>query len=178
MWVWEAVSGMASFYGAIRGSQAADEAGNARAAAMETNAKYLREQAEFATKLGASRQLQYEDQANRFRSKQSGLFAKAGVDLTGSVLQKLGETSTRTADQLAQIKWTTENEVRFANLKASQSMLTASQYRAAIPAQQSLAWAQGIGGAAPALAKLPWGKVGGSFSKFGSSLLSGYSVGG
>ena len=169
MWVWGAITAVASIYGAVKGSQAATKAGEARAAASRRNAEYLREQAEFARLLGVQRQRQYEDQATRFRSQQTGMFAKAGVNLTGSVLQRIGETTTRMEQQLAQIKWTTENEVKFGNLKADNYELAARDTLAAIPYQQAAIWGQAAPSIIGGVSKVPWSKFGKSTSSLGNS---------
>ena len=169
MWVWGAITAAASIYGAIKGSQAASKAGEARADANRRNAEYLREQAEFARQLGAQRQRQYEDQATRFRSQQTGMFAKAGVDLAGSAMQAVGETSARMEQQLAQIKWTTDNEVRFGNLKAENYELAARDTLAAIPYQQAAIWGQAAPVIIGGMSKVPWSKFGSSVSTLGAS---------
>ena len=168
MWVWAAVAAAASVYGAVKGSQAEYAAGQARSEAAMRNAKYLREQADFARQLGATRQLQYQDKANRFRSQQQGLFAKAGVDLTGSALQVIGQTSANMERDLAQIKWTTENEARFADLKASNYERAAADAVKAGAQNANLALVKGLGGVATSMAMV--GKGGGTT---GSSILTG-----
>ena len=149
--IWAATAAAASIYGAYTSSQAASEAAKARAAAARRNAKYLQEQAQFAERVAIARSIGYERQATRFKSRQEGMFAKAGVDLSGSVLNVLGETSGAIERQLYQIDWASKNEMKFANAKAQNSLLTANDAMAALPYQQSAAWAQGIGGVAQAM---------------------------
>lgn len=171
--MWGAIAAVTSIYGAWTQSQAADEAGRAKAAAARRNAEYLRKQAEYAEAIGNARKMAFQEKATRFRSNQTSMYARGGVDLAGSVLNKLGETSTKIAQQLDQIEWTTQNEVMFANAKARESLLTAESAMGAIGYQQSAAWAQGIGGMAKALSNSQFGAqistgVGNYFGQIGT----------
>jgi hypothetical protein len=148
--VWQFVAAAASIYGAYQSSKAAGESAAARKRQAERNAEYLRSQARFAEQVAGARQISYERQATRFKSRQKGMFAKAGVDLSGSVLNVLGETSASLERQLYQIDWASKNEIKFANAKARNSILTANDAMAALPYQQAAYWAQGIGGVATA----------------------------
>ena len=105
------------------------------------------------------------------------MFAKAGVNLTGSVLQRIGETTSRMEEQLAQIKWTTENEVRFGNLKAENYDLAAQDALAVIPYQQSAAWGQAAPSIIGGVSKVPWSKFGKAANKWGGSV-SSFGLGG
>lgn len=160
--VWGFVAAAASIYGAIKGSEAASQAGKARAAALRRQAEFLKKQALFAEEIGNVRKMQFQRQATQFRSSQRGMFAKAGVDISGSVLNVLGETSGRMEQQMHMIERATKNEILFANVKRTESLLTAASVEASIPHQQQLAWAQGIGGAASGLARsnMNWGTLG------------------
>jgi hypothetical protein len=160
MWIWGAIGAVASIYGAYKASEGASQAGKARAAALRRNAEYLKSQARYAEQVAIARQSAYKKQAVRFRSRQSSMFAKAGVDLAGSVLQKLGETTASMEQQLHQIDWVSKNEIKFANVKARESLLTANAAEAAIPFQQATYWAQGIAGAAPGVGQV-WKRFGG-----------------
>ena len=177
MWVWGAIAAVASVYSAVKGSEAARAAGKARADAAMRNAEFMRQQADFARQLGAQRKLQYMDQARKFRSNQEGLFAKAGVDLTGSVLQKLGETSSMTEQRLAQIEWTTKNEAKFGELKAANLELAADDaWKSGVQAGFAAQW-QGAAQLAGVMTATDWsGPAFGSFgtaSGLGKSILTG-----
>jgi len=174
--VWGFITAAASIYGAMESSAAAGQAGRARADALRRQAEFLRKQALFAGEVGNIRKMQFERQATQFRSSQRGMFAKAGVDISGSVLNVLGETSGRIEQQMDMIQHATNNEILFANTKRTESLLTADAAMAAIPYQQSTAWAQGIAGAAAGLSKsdIPWGKIGSAigsgFQQFGQDV--------
>ena len=180
MWVWGAIAAVASVYSAVKGSEAARAAGKARADAAMRNAEFMRQQADFARQLGAQRKLQYMDQARKFRSQQEGLFAKAGVDLTGSVLQKLGETSSMTQQRLAQIEWTTKNEAKFGELKAANLEMAADDaWKSGVQAGFAAQW-QGAAQLAGVMAATDWsGPAFGSYgtaSGLGKSVLTGASA--
>ena len=180
MCVWGAIAAVASVYSAVKGSEAARAAGKARADAAMRNAEFMRQQADFARQLGAQRKLQYMDQARKFRSQQEGLFAKAGVDLTGSVLQKLGETSSMTQQRLAQIEWTTKNEAKFGELKAANLEMAADDaWKSGVQAGFAAQW-QGAAQLAGVMAATDWsGPAFGSYgtaSGLGKSVLTGASA--
>ena len=174
MWVWGAIAAVASVYSAVKGSEAARAAGKARADAAMRNAEFMRQQADFARQLGAQRKLQYMDQARKFRSQQEGLFAKAGVDLTGSVLQKLGETSSMTQQRLAQIEWTTKNEAKFGELKAANLEMAADDaWKSGVQAGFAAQW-QGAAQLAGVMAATDWS--GPAFGSYGTASGLGKSV--
>ena len=169
--IFAAIAAAATAYSAAQSSSAAYAAGKARSRAQMRNAEFLREQADFARQLGARRQLQFEDQATRMRSQQAGMFAKAGVDLKGSVLQKLGETSARMEQELEQIEWTTSNEVKFALTKASNyAQASADSVKAGAANAEAALW-DGLGRLAQIGAATNWGSFssGNLFSSFGTT---------
>ena len=171
--MWQFVAAAASIYGAMQASAGARQAAEARAKLARRNAQYLRDQAAFAEQVAIARKSAYERQATRFKSRQGGMFAKAGVDLTGSVKRVLAETDDVIERQLHQIDWTSKNEMKFAEQKAQNSLLTAESAMAALPYQQSAAWAQGIGGVASAFKDTGWPS--GMGDALGSAASTGWS---
>ena len=91
MW-FESIMAAVSIFSGIKGAQGAAAAARAQSTEAMANAKYLREQAEFARYM-ADLDIQAADvEHQRQRGAQESIFAASGVSLSGSVMQALGES--------------------------------------------------------------------------------------
>ncbi len=128
-----AVSLISGFMGAAGARQAA------RAQALEAaqNAKYLREQAEFARYM-ASLDINAADlEHQRHRGSQESIFAAAGVSLSGSVMQAIGESEKSMEQNHFRRLVAAENDAQYMikradmNDRLAQNVVNAGETRAA-----------------------------------------------
>ena len=90
--MWQFVAAAFSIYSGIKGAQGAAAAARAQSTEAMANAKYLREQADFARYM-ARLDIEAADlEHERHRGAQESVFAAAGVSLSGSVMAALGES--------------------------------------------------------------------------------------
>ena len=81
------------------------------------------EELEEVTRLNSRRKERlFRENVSEFEAKQVGSFAKAGVDLSGSALNKLNQTAGRAEDELTAMKMQAEFESRQAKERANQSL--------------------------------------------------------
>lgn len=103
---------------------------NAEASAYEANARWLREQAEFA-RLSTVRELTiHEREVEEFRGGQISGVARGGLDFSGSALVTLANTRMREFEEQRAIKEMGDLQVREASLKAEDAATKARNTRA------------------------------------------------
>lgn len=100
---------------------------NRRQAELERlNAQFLTEQAEFSNLSTAREESIFEDQLSELQGQQIGAFAKAGVDLSGSALNKIIQTTSKGIEELRAIQASGALNTRLASLRASSAFQTAN----------------------------------------------------
>ena len=90
--IFETFMVVASLYSGIKGAQGAAAAAKAQSTEAMANAKYLRQQAEFARYMARLDMQAADIEHERHRGAQESVFAAAGVSLSGSVMAALGQS--------------------------------------------------------------------------------------
>lgn len=92
---------------------------------LRRNVDRFEEMAEIADLNKLRRERLFRQEVDEFEARQVGAFAKAGVDLSGSVLNKLNRTATRAEDELTAIKRQAELDAQKFRDGANQSIARA-----------------------------------------------------
>lgn len=121
-----ALAGIQAAQGLIGGA-AKVRANREEARILSSNAERFEEMAQ-AAEINSSRKSRLTSmQGMELAQEQVGGFAKAGVDLSGSALNKLAQTRTRLADELFAIRLQGQNDARVSRDRANQALREANR---------------------------------------------------
>lgn len=94
---------------------------------LRRNVDRFEEMSEIAGLNQVRRERLFRQELDDFEARQIGAFAKAGVDLSGSALNKLNRTATRAADELTAIRRQSELEARASRDSANEALSRANR---------------------------------------------------